>query len=42
MVQRARLNFDQNFVCLDRRIGRVGVLQNFRPTVLFEDDSFHE
>jgi hypothetical protein len=41
MIQGAGFHLNQNFVCFDGWIERVGVFQNFRPAVLVEDDSFH-
>src|SRR2546423_8854814 len=41
MIQRAGAHFDQNFVCVDLRIGDVRKFQDFRTAVIFKDDCFH-
>ena len=41
MVQRAGVNADQNFVGAGLRIGDFGVLQNFGPAVLGNEDRPH-
>src|SRR6185503_20536803 len=41
VIQGTSLHLDQNFVGLDSGIRHIGVLQNFRAAVLFEDDCFH-
>src|SRR5437764_13484910 len=42
MIQRARTHINQNFVCLDLWISNVRDFENFRPTVLFEDNGRHD
>src|SRR5690242_9420826 len=41
MVQRTRAHFNQHFVGFDFGIWDFGQLENFRPTMCFEDDGFH-
>src|SRR5687768_7281365 len=41
MVQRARLHFHEYFIGTNLRLGNIGVLEHFRPTVLLEYRGFH-
>src|ERR1041385_1550127 len=42
VIQRARAHFDQHFIGFDFRTWNFGKLENFRSTVLLEDDRFHD
>ncbi len=41
MIQRASTHADEHFAGAGFGIGDIGVLQNFGPAVLVEEDGFH-
>jgi hypothetical protein len=42
MIERARFDADEDFVGLDGGLRNVDKFENFRRTVLFENDGFHQ